>query len=100
MGADDYADMVNAVCGTDYSGADFIEAGERIWNLEKMFNLEAGIESSQDTLPRRLLEDPIEEGPSKGWVTKLDQLLPQYYSVRGWDEGGIPTPEKLASLDI
>ncbi|MBF7096965.1 aldehyde ferredoxin oxidoreductase family protein [Alkalibacter mobilis] len=100
MGADDYADMVNAVCGSDYTGTDFIEAGERIWNLEKVFNLEAGIDPSQDTLPKRLLEDPIEEGPSKGWVTKLSELLPQYYSVRGWDEQGIPTDEKLKGLGL
>lgn len=100
MGADDYADMVNAVCGTDYSGADFIEAGERIWNLEKMFNLKAGIDSSQDTLPKRLLDDPIQEGPSKGWVTKLDVLLPQYYSVRGWEKDGTPSKEKLETLNV
>lgn len=100
MGADDYADMVNAVCGTNLTGNDFIQAGERIWNLEKVFNLKAGIDPSQDKLPKRLVEDPIPDGPSKDWVTKLDELLPQYYSVRGWGADGIPTADKLAVLGI
>ena len=67
LGADDYADLYNAVCGTNLSGNDFIEHGERIWNLERLFNLKAGIDPSQDTLPKRLLEDPVQSGPSKGW---------------------------------
>jgi len=98
MGADDYAALVNAVCGTEISGADFVKAGERIWNMEKLFNLEAGVEP--DTLPKRLLEDPIPEGPSKGWVHKLDQLLPAYYEGRGWDKNGIPSHAKLAELGL
>jgi len=98
MGADDYAALMNAVCGTEITGADFVKAGERIWNMEKLFNLEAGVEP--DTLPKRLLEDPIPEGPSKGWVHKLDQLLPAYYEGRGWDREGIPTQAKLAELGL
>lgn len=100
MNADDYADMYNAVCGANLTGADFVQSGERIWNLEKMFNLKAGIDSSQDTLPKRLLQDPIPDGPSKGWVHKLGELLPEYYKLRGWDTQGTPTPEKLKELGI
>lgn len=98
LGADDYAALVNAVCGTEITGADFVKAGERIWNMEKLFNIKAGVEA--DTLPKRLLEDPIPEGPSKGWVHKLDQLLPAYYEGRGWDQEGIPTQAKLAELGL
>ena len=100
MSADDYANTYNAVCGTDLTGADFIQSGERIWNLEKMFNLKAGISPSQDTLPKRLLKEPIPGGPSKGWVHKLGELLPDYYKLRGWDTNGIPTAEKLKELGI
>lgn len=100
LGADDYADLYNAIVGTNITGNEFIEMGERIWNLEKLFNLKAGIEPSQDTLPKRLLEEPIPEGPSKGWVNKLSETLPEYYKVRGWTEGGIPTDEKLEALGI
>ncbi len=52
------------------------------------------------TLPKRLLKDPIPDGPSKGYVHKLSELLPEYYSVRGWDEKGIPTAETLNKLGL
>lgn len=100
LGAPDYAELVNAVCGTEHTEESIMEAGERIWNIEKMFNLESGIAPSEDKLPRRLLEEPIPEGPSKGWVHKLDQLLPEYYAVRGWSEIGIPTDERLNKLGL
>lgn len=100
MGAGDYADILNAVLGTQWSADDILEAGDRVWNIERLYNLEAGIDPSQDTLPRRLLEEEIPEGPSKGWVTKLSELLPEYYSLRGWSESGIPTDEKLDELGI
>lgn len=100
LGADDYADMYNAISGTNISGSDFIESGERIWNLERMYNLKAGINPSEDTLPKRLLEDGIVEGPSKGWVNKLKETLPKYYEVRGWSANGMPSEAKLESLGI
>jgi len=100
LGAEDYANITNAVCGTDHTAETILEAGERIWNIEKLFNLKSGVDPSEDKLPKRLLEEPIVEGPSKGWVHKLDQLLPQYYVERGWDERGIPTAERLIKLDI
>lgn len=100
MNADDYAGLYNAVCGTALTGGDFVTAGERIWNLERVFNLRAGIEPAQDTLPPRLLKEPMPEGPSKGWTHKLDVLLPEYYSLRGWGKDGIPTKERLSSLGV
>lgn len=101
MGAQDYVDLYNAVVGEDPHDVDSImEAGDRIWTLEKLFNLSAGIDSKQDTLPKRLLEDPIPEGPSKGNVHRLDVLLPEYYPVRGWSKDGIPTDETLKKLGL
>ncbi|WZL71711.1 aldehyde ferredoxin oxidoreductase family protein [Clostridiaceae bacterium 35-E11] len=100
LGAEDYAELCNAVCGTDHTAETILQAGERIWNIEKLFNLNAGISSSEDKLPKRLLKDPIPEGPSKGWVHKLEDLLPKYYVERGWDENGIPTEERLTVLGI
>ena len=98
--APDYADMCNVITGSEHTAESILAAGDRIWNLEKMFNLKAGIDSSQDTLPKRLLDDPIAEGPSQGWITKLDEMLPKYYQVRGWSAEGIPTEEKLKSLGL
>jgi len=100
LGADDYAELYNAVCGTNLSGADILQAGDRIYNIERIFNQKAGIDPSQDTLPKRLLDDPIPEGPSKGSVTMLKDMLPEYYRLRGWGLAGIPTPEKLQELGL
>lgn len=100
MGAPDYADLMNAICGTNLTGDDIFTAGDRIWNLERMYNLKAGIDPSQDTLPKRLLEEPIPEGPSAGWVSKLSEMLPEYYAARGWDTAGIPTVQKLKELGL
>lgn len=100
LGAPDYAAMFEKVVGVEgYDANDVLLAGERIYNLERLFNLKAGIEPSSDTLPKRLLEDPIEEGPSKGNVAQLEEMLPAYYAARGWDEG-IPNEAKKEELGL
>lgn len=100
LGAEDYKDMFNAIVGHNWTTESLLEAGERIWNFERMFNLKAGISPSEDKLPRRLLSEPIPSGPCKGHVHHLGQLLPEYYGERGWDERGLPTESKLAELGI
>ncbi|MBS7647917.1 aldehyde ferredoxin oxidoreductase family protein [Candidatus Bathyarchaeota archaeon] len=74
--------------------------GERIWNLERMFNVREGVDGKYDTLPERLLKEPHPRNPAKGQTFELDRLLKDYYKVRGWNEQGIPTKEKLAELEI
>ena len=100
LNADDYRDMFNAIVGEDWSTETLLETGERIWNIERLFNLKAGVRPDQDKLPPRLLNDPIAAGPSKGHVHRLAELLPEYYSQRGWGEDGIPAEPKLAELGI
>ena len=73
--------------------------GERIWNLERLFNLKAGLDPKDDTLPKRLLEEAMPEGPNQGQVVRLHEMLPEYYRVRGWVEGR-PTEEKLKELGL
>jgi aldehyde:ferredoxin oxidoreductase len=97
---DDYAEMYTAITGRTYNGEQILELGDRIWNLERVWNLKAGIDPSQDKLPKRLLEEPIPSGPSKGMKSRLFEILPLYYKERGWNENGIPTDEKLSSLGI
>jgi aldehyde:ferredoxin oxidoreductase len=92
--------MVNALTGWEMSEAEFLRAGERIWNLQKIFNIRAGISAEDDTLPPRLLKEPVREGASKGQVWRRDELLPGYYAARGWDAEGRPTGEKLKELGI
>lgn len=100
MGATDYAAMISAVIGKEMTAEDVLLSGERIWNLERIFNLSAGIDPSQDTLPKRLLEDGIVDGPSKGNVARLSELLPEYYSLRGWGTDGIPTEAQRELLGL
>ena len=74
--------------------------GERIWNAERLFNMAAGFGRADDSLPRRLLEEPVPAGPSKGHVVDLPPMLDEYYISRGWDAGGRPSPAKLEKLDL
>ena len=96
----EYGSILRAVTGIPYSDEELMKAGERVWNLERLFNLKAGFTRNDDTLPVRLLKEPIASGPSKGEVFELDRMLPEYYRLRGWDEDGVPTKEKLEELDL
>ncbi|CAB49871.1 aldehyde ferredoxin oxidoreductase [Pyrococcus abyssi] len=101
LGADDYRDMLNAALGWDFSTEDYLKIGERIWNAERLFNLKAGLDPlKEDTLPKRLLEEPMPEGPNKGHVVRLKEMLPRYYKLRGWTEDGRIPEEKLKELGL
>ena len=100
LGGDDYREMINAIIGLDWATDDVMATGERIWNMERVFNQAAGIGPDQDTLPKRLLTEPLTEGAPKGLVHKLSDLLPEYYKERGWSTNGVPTAEKLAQLGL
>jgi aldehyde:ferredoxin oxidoreductase len=76
------------------------QIGERIVNLNRAFNIREGFSRADDMLPRRFLEEPSPEGPSKGQVVELEFMLEEYYHHRGWDADGIPRPEKLNQLGL
>lgn len=99
LGAPEYTALYNAATGSELSVEEVMEAGERIYNLERQFNKEAGMTPEEDTLPRRLLKEAIPEGPSKGMVSRLDQMLPEYYALRGWIDA-FPTKETLKRLGL
>ncbi|MDX2479251.1 MAG: aldehyde ferredoxin oxidoreductase family protein [Desulfuromusa sp.] len=100
IGAPQFANFCTAATGAEFTAETMMEIGERVYNMERVFNLKAGVDASQDTLPKRLLEEPISDGPLKGEVSKLGQMLPEYYQERGWSEGGIPTDERLQTLGL
>jgi aldehyde:ferredoxin oxidoreductase len=100
VGPDLLAELMTTVTGVPYDKAEFLKAGERIWNLERMFNLRAGLTAADDTLPPRMLNEPVPGGPSRGAVNRLSEMLPEYYSLRGWGPDGVPTPEKLSELAL
>ena len=98
-----YARMVRAVTGWDMTVEELERAGERIVNLERLFNVREGVRRAQDTLPWRVMHEPIPEGPSAGAFCPPDELsamLDAYYALRGWDGEGVPTASRLATLDL
>ena len=99
--ADEYfARVLSTVTGIQYPTSEMIKVGERVWNLERLYNLREGFTKADDTLPPRLLNEAPTDGPSKGWVVKLEPMLKEYYRGRGWDENGVPTGKKLAELEL
>ena len=99
--ADDLLPVINAATGWNLDVAGFRRSGERIFNLARMFNIREGMRRKDDTLPARLLEEPLPDGPAAGLTVDLDPLLDAYYEFRGWDmQTGIPTREKLRELEL
>ncbi|HEY1102427.1 MAG TPA: aldehyde ferredoxin oxidoreductase family protein [Burkholderiaceae bacterium] len=96
----DVAPQLQAACGEEFTMEHLNHIGERIWNMEKAFNLAAGLTKKDDSLPKRLLTEPAQTGASKGSVNRLDIMLPQYYKIRGWDAEGVPLPETRARLGL
>ncbi|MDL2211935.1 aldehyde ferredoxin oxidoreductase family protein [Erysipelotrichaceae bacterium OttesenSCG-928-M19] len=101
LGADEYAAIYSAATGQKITGAELLEMGDRIYNLERLFNQRAGMTPEEDTLPERLLKDAIkmENEASGGMVSRLDIMLPEYYQARGW-VSGFPTEDTLKRLGI
>jgi aldehyde:ferredoxin oxidoreductase len=97
---DDVAPMVNADLDGDWTSETLVEVGERIWNLERKFNMDAGFTAADDTLPKRLLKDAAKTGPAAGKVNELGKMLPEYYELRGWTPEGVPSNETLNRLDL
>jgi len=95
-----FCNFLNAATGAGYTIEEVEKAGERIFNAERQFMVKAGFSRKDDSLPDRLLKDPMPEGPSKGLVVHLDEMLDEYYKLRGWDNNGIPTKEKLKELGL
>lgn len=93
--------LLETATGIDLGGyKGFMRTGERIFNQERLFNFKAGLTGKDDTLPKRMLEEPMPDGPAKGMVVHLSEMLPEYYKLRGWDTNGVPTQEKLKELGL
>jgi aldehyde:ferredoxin oxidoreductase len=99
-GMEPFQEQIDAACEGDWPLERLIETGERIWTLERLFNLKAGLTAADDTLPKRLLEEPAPSGTAKGKVSELGKMLPEYYAYRGWTPEGVPTTETLARLGL
>jgi aldehyde:ferredoxin oxidoreductase len=92
--------LLCALTGLDIDREQLFIIGERIVNMEKLFNLRFGASSDMDTLPDKFLQEPIGEGPSEGARVDLKPMLQDFYTCMGWDEDGVPLPQTLATLDL
>ena len=92
--------LLSNACEGDWSPENLTLVGERIWNIERQFNLAAGLTAADDTLPDRMLKEPAPSGAGKDRICELDKMLPEYYSLRGWDENGAPKAETLNRLSL
>jgi aldehyde:ferredoxin oxidoreductase len=97
---DRMAEAMRGATGAEFDPAGLLEVGERIYNLERSFLIAAGFTRADDTLPPRMLKEPLPEGPAKGQVVDLETMLEEYYQYRGWDSAGVPFPETLARLKL
>jgi aldehyde:ferredoxin oxidoreductase len=100
IGNDGLLNQLNAGLPGEWDADRLTLIGERIWNLERLFNLAAGLTAADDTLPKRMLEEPAKTGAAAGKVNMLGEMLPEYYEVRGWTTDGVPTPETLSRLGL
>jgi aldehyde:ferredoxin oxidoreductase len=89
----DYVDALNAVTGLDFNESEFLKIGERIFNLERLYNLRFA--SKLDYLPYKFTKIPNGEGK----VCNIEELLKQYYTERNWISGN-PTIEKIKELNL
>jgi len=99
QGAEEYAVQWSSAMGVECSPEDVMKAGERVYNLERYYNNLAGFGEGSDQLPKRFTEEASTLSGSKGHVSELDQMLGEYYDVRGWENGVVPEA-KLAELQI
>jgi aldehyde:ferredoxin oxidoreductase len=94
------SDLFSAATGFHIDAKELLKAGERIWNLQRLFNVREGISRKDDTLPARMLKESQTKGSAKGQIVELEPMLDEYYKLRGWDNMGIPTKRKLEKLGI
>jgi len=100
LGFDFHARFVSAITGLDFNVTQLLKIGERIYNLERVFNIAAGFSNADDKLPERFEKVAFKEGLSKDRVVPVKEMLKGYYKVRSWDENGVPSKEKLQELGL
>jgi aldehyde:ferredoxin oxidoreductase len=95
------AEEYKAITGIEASKEDILMTGERIWYLERLLNLKLGLRVEEDTLPKRFVEEPLEEGPIKGVTCPINQLLELFYRYRELDpRNGYPSEERIRKLGL
>jgi len=91
--------IINHATGSDYTPESLLQAAERVYTLERLFLTKSGVTRVDDDLAPRMKES-MPTGPIQGETFELERVLDDYYQARGWDENGIPTPQRLEWLGI
>ena len=92
-------ELFNAITGWDYSIEDLMDAGERIFIVQRLINIRDGYNAGTDTLPKKMFQ-AAKEGFRAGKVPPFKELMEDYYNLRGWDENGEPSQETLDRLGV
>jgi len=100
FGVSTFCEMMKYVTGIDYSDEELLKIGKRIFTLERYYNVNAGFSKADDTLPPRFFNEQLEEGASRNRVVKLDEMLSDYYRIRGWGTNGDPGEDLLKELEV
>ncbi len=95
-----FVEMLNTATGFDYTKEEYLQTGERIWNLTKLFNIKNGVTRKDETVPQRIMEESLELDEARIGKERFEKMLSQYYELRGWDENGHPTKKKLKELGL
>ena len=97
------AELLSNGLGDSIKPEDLALAGERIWNLTRLFNVRAGFTADDDVLSEKIMNQPLVKSPHAGRVFKKEEFekaRKSYYQLRGWDDSGIPSTEKLEKLGL
>jgi aldehyde:ferredoxin oxidoreductase len=95
------AELLSALTGEVWSAQELLRVGERIVNLERLYNLRHGASRADDDLPDRFVEERVASpGPTQGMTVDIQPMVADFYAAMGWDEEGRPTAETLARLGI
>ncbi|MEM2896926.1 MAG: aldehyde ferredoxin oxidoreductase family protein, partial [Candidatus Bathyarchaeia archaeon] len=92
--------IVSYATGWKIDEKELMKIGERVVNIERLFNIREGFSIKDDRLPDRFLNEPLPSGPAKGMIVPLKRMLSEYYELRGWNEEGAPSKQKLIELEI
>jgi len=96
------SELISTATGIEITAKNIYEMGERISNIERMFNCREGIRRENDTLPQRFLKETLScDDITDTKVENIDKMLDDYYALLGWDlNTGVPTPEKLKEMNL
>jgi len=95
-----FSEAINLITGMEIDRTEYYRIGERINNLERLFNLRQGLDQRDDSLPPRIREEAAGSAGDLAAPLDIGDMLEEYYSLRGWDHRGVPTPERLAALGL